>query len=71
MYTFCGFIYAPDLDIIEIRDSKGKHAHFIYELCSFYKKWHLSSDGLEGMEVSLLIFLVKRNYSLFMNSNNF
>ncbi|XP_042521238.1 uridine nucleosidase 1-like [Macadamia integrifolia] len=38
-----------DEDISELRDSKGRHAQFLGELCKFYIDWHVKSDGVYGI----------------------
>ncbi|XP_068660311.1 probable uridine nucleosidase 1 [Aristolochia californica] len=38
-----------DEDLFDLRNSKGRHAKFICEMCQFYRDWHLKSDGLHGI----------------------
>nr|6ZK1_A Chain A, Pyrimidine-specific ribonucleoside hydrolase rihA [Zea mays]6ZK1_B Chain B, Pyrimidine-specific ribonucleoside hydrolase rihA [Zea mays]6ZK1_C Chain C, Pyrimidine-specific ribonucleoside hydrolase rihA [Zea mays]6ZK1_D Chain D, Pyrimidine-specific ribonucleoside hydrolase rihA [Zea mays]6ZK2_A Chain A, Pyrimidine-specific ribonucleoside hydrolase rihA [Zea mays]6ZK2_B Chain B, Pyrimidine-specific ribonucleoside hydrolase rihA [Zea mays]6ZK2_C Chain C, Pyrimidine-specific ribonucle len=38
-----------DEDLLELRNSKGKHAAFLYEMCKFYRDWHAKSDGFHGI----------------------
>ncbi|KAJ1263899.1 hypothetical protein BS78_09G221500 [Paspalum vaginatum] len=38
-----------DEDLLELRNSKGKHAHFLSEMCKFYRDWHVESDGFHGI----------------------
>lgn len=42
-------VILSEADMCEIRDSKGKHGKYIYDMCSFYKNWHVHSDGFEGI----------------------
>ncbi|KAH7441911.1 hypothetical protein KP509_03G061700 [Ceratopteris richardii] len=36
-------------DLLEIRDSKGAFGKYIYNMCVFYRNWHIESDGLNGI----------------------
>nr|CAB3481726.1 unnamed protein product [Digitaria exilis] len=36
-------------DLLELRNSKGKHAQFLSEMCKFYRDWHAKSDGFYGI----------------------
>ncbi|WVZ99472.1 hypothetical protein U9M48_044763 [Paspalum notatum var. saurae] len=38
-----------DEDLLELRNSKGKHARFLSEMCKFYRDWHAESDGFHGI----------------------
>lgn len=38
-----------DDDLLEIRESKGKHAQVLCDMCKFYRDWHVTSDGLCGI----------------------
>ncbi|KAH7512139.1 hypothetical protein FEM48_Zijuj12G0058800 [Ziziphus jujuba var. spinosa] len=38
-----------DADLLELRQSKGKHAQFISDTCKFYRDWHVKSDGVHGI----------------------
>lgn len=43
-----GHSIIADDDLLEIKESKGKHAQFIYDICKFYRDWHVKSDGVYG-----------------------
>ncbi|GJM99585.1 hypothetical protein PR202_ga16703 [Eleusine coracana subsp. coracana] len=34
-----------DDDLLELRNSKGKHAQFLCDVCNFYRDWHVKSYG--------------------------
>ncbi|BAF24403.1 probable uridine nucleosidase 1 [Oryza sativa Japonica Group] len=38
-----------DEDLLELRNSKGKHAQFLCDMCQFYRDWHAESDGFHGI----------------------
>ncbi|KAF9598052.1 hypothetical protein IFM89_024039 [Coptis chinensis] len=38
-----------DEDLSELRESKGRHAQFISDICKFYRDWHVQSDGVYGI----------------------
>jgi hypothetical protein len=38
-----------DKDLLELRNSKGKHAQFLCDVCNFYLDWHIKSYGAPGM----------------------
>uniref|UniRef100_A0A0D9XAU3 uridine nucleosidase n=1 Tax=Leersia perrieri TaxID=77586 RepID=A0A0D9XAU3_9ORYZ len=38
-----------DEDLLELRNSKGKHAQFLCDMCKFYRDWHAKSDGFHGI----------------------
>ncbi|XP_078158549.1 uridine-ribohydrolase 1 [Carex rostrata] len=38
-----------DADLSEIRNTKGKNAEFICNICKFYLDWHVKSDGFNGI----------------------
>ncbi|AQK51656.1 hypothetical protein Zm00014a_036425 [Zea mays] len=38
-----------DEGLLELRNSKGKHAPFLSETCKFYRDWHVKSDGFHGI----------------------
>ncbi|XP_068662215.1 probable uridine nucleosidase 1 [Aristolochia californica] len=38
-----------DEDLLDLRNSKGRHAKLICDMCQFYRDWHLKSDGLHGI----------------------
>lgn len=37
-----------DDDLLELRQSKGKHAQILCDMCKFYRDWHVKSDGVYG-----------------------
>ncbi|XP_006341118.1 probable uridine nucleosidase 1 isoform X1 [Solanum tuberosum] len=38
-----------DADLEELKQSKGKHAKFVCDMCKFYRDWHVKSDGVYGI----------------------
>ncbi|OMO68296.1 hypothetical protein COLO4_29777 [Corchorus olitorius] len=38
-----------DDDLLELKESKGKHAQLLSEMCKFYRDWHVKSDGVYGI----------------------
>ncbi|XP_062190978.1 probable uridine nucleosidase 1 [Phragmites australis] len=38
-----------DEDLLELKNSKGKHAQFLSDMCKFYRDWHAKSDGFHGI----------------------
>ncbi|KAI4310540.1 hypothetical protein MLD38_035512 [Melastoma candidum] len=38
-----------DEDLLDIKQSKAKHAKFLGDICSFYRNWHVKSDGVYGI----------------------
>ncbi|KFK36524.1 hypothetical protein AALP_AA4G135500 [Arabis alpina] len=38
-----------DDDLLELRNSKGKHAKLLSDMCKFYRDWHVKSDGVYGV----------------------
>ncbi|ONH96213.1 hypothetical protein PRUPE_7G113700 [Prunus persica] len=38
-----------DDDLLQLRQSKGKHAQLISDTCKFYRDWHVKSDGVHGI----------------------
>ncbi|XP_068308255.1 uridine nucleosidase 1-like isoform X2 [Pyrus communis] len=38
-----------DDDLLQLRQSKGKHTQFICDSCKFYRDWHVKSDGVYGI----------------------
>nr|CAD1838556.1 unnamed protein product [Ananas comosus var. bracteatus] len=38
-----------DADLMELRNSKGKYAQFVCDMCKFYRDWHVKSDGVHGI----------------------
>ncbi|XP_039047551.1 uridine nucleosidase 1-like [Hibiscus syriacus] len=42
-------VQMTDDDIIELKQSKGKHAQLLSEMCEFYRNWHVKSEGVHGI----------------------
>ncbi|XP_062117565.1 uridine nucleosidase 1 isoform X1 [Humulus lupulus] len=38
-----------DADLLELRQSKGKHAQILSNMSKFYRDWHVKSDGVYGI----------------------
>ncbi|KAK7337219.1 hypothetical protein VNO77_17782 [Canavalia gladiata] len=38
-----------DDDLLELKESKGKYAPLLSEMCKFYRDWHVKSDGVYGI----------------------
>lgn len=38
-----------DDDLTELRESGGKHAKVLCDMCKFYRDWHVKSDGVYGI----------------------
>ncbi|GAB2300701.1 Uridine nucleosidase 1 [Dionaea muscipula] len=38
-----------DDDLLELRQSKGRHAQLLTDMCKFYRDWHVKSDGVHGI----------------------
>ncbi|KAJ0028098.1 hypothetical protein Pint_35998 [Pistacia integerrima] len=38
-----------DADLLELAESKGKHAQLLSDMCKFYRDWHVKSDGVYGI----------------------
>lgn len=36
-------------DLCELRDSEGRYGRYIYNICQFYRDWHVKSDGIDGI----------------------
>ncbi|WMV28777.1 hypothetical protein MTR67_022162 [Solanum verrucosum] len=49
-----------DADLEELKQSKGKHAKFVCDMCKFYCDWHVKSDGVYGNICVLILFLDDR-----------
>jgi uridine nucleosidase len=41
--------FDADEDLLELKNSKGKHAQFLCDMCKFYRDWHTKSDGFHGI----------------------
>ena len=42
-------VQLTDADLHELKESKGKHASLLSEMCKFYRDWHVKSDGVYGV----------------------
>ncbi|KAH9317121.1 hypothetical protein KI387_018890, partial [Taxus chinensis] len=42
-------VILTDADLCELRDSKGRHGEYIYNICQFYKNFYIESDGVDGI----------------------
>lgn len=42
------FLLVSDADLLELKESKGKHASLLSDMCKFYRDWHVKSDGVYG-----------------------
>ncbi|KAL2487204.1 Uridine nucleosidase 1 [Abeliophyllum distichum] len=42
-------VLLTDADLDELRQSKGRHAEFICNMCKFYRDWHVKSEGVHGI----------------------
>ncbi|PON42846.1 Inosine/uridine-preferring nucleoside hydrolase [Parasponia andersonii] len=38
-----------DTDLLDLRQSKGKYAQILCDMCKFYRDWHVKSDGVYGI----------------------
>jgi len=36
-------------DLVDIRDSNGRHGSYVYDCCKFYLEWHRTSEKIDGM----------------------
>lgn len=37
-----------DDDLCILKNSKGRHAQLMSDMCKFYRDWHVNSDGVYG-----------------------
>ncbi|KAF0911536.1 hypothetical protein E2562_011166 [Oryza meyeriana var. granulata] len=42
-------VYFTDKDMLELKNSKGKHAQFLCDICKFYRDWHIHSYGVDAL----------------------
>ncbi|XP_006660994.2 probable uridine nucleosidase 2 [Oryza brachyantha] len=42
-------VYFTDKDMLELKNSKGKHAQFLCDICKFYRDWHVHSYGVDAL----------------------
>ncbi|KAF8403256.1 hypothetical protein HHK36_011357 [Tetracentron sinense] len=38
-----------DADLSELKDSRGRHAQFLCNVCKFYRDWHVQSEDIYGI----------------------
>ncbi|EXB88735.1 hypothetical protein L484_015425 [Morus notabilis] len=38
-----------DADLLDLRQSNGKHTKILCDMCKFYRDWHVKSDGVYGI----------------------
>ncbi|KAJ0976745.1 hypothetical protein J5N97_012219 [Dioscorea zingiberensis] len=38
-----------DADLLELRNSNGRYAQLLCDMCKFYRDWHVKSDGVYGI----------------------
>lgn len=42
-------VQLTDADLLELKESKGKHVSLLSDMCKFYRDWHVKSDGIYGI----------------------
>lgn len=42
-------VILTEADLCELRDSKARHGEYIYNMCQFYRDFHLKSESLNGI----------------------
>ncbi|XVE76001.1 hypothetical protein DITRI_Ditri12bG0137500 [Diplodiscus trichospermus] len=42
-------VQMTDDDLLELKQSKGKYAQLLSDMCKFYRDWHVKSDGVYGI----------------------
>lgn len=42
------FLFVSDEDLLKLKESKGKYAPLLSDMCKFYRDWHVKSDGVYG-----------------------
>ncbi|GAV66089.1 IU_nuc_hydro domain-containing protein/TFIID_20kDa domain-containing protein [Cephalotus follicularis] len=42
-------VLLTDADLLEWRQSKGRHSLILSDMCKFYRDWHVKSDGVYGI----------------------
>lgn len=48
-------ITVSDADLLDLRQSNGKHSKILCDMCKFYRDWHVKSDGVYGTPFSYLV----------------
>lgn len=41
-------VFVADEDLLELKNSKGKHAQFLSDMCKFYRDFHAEHDDIHG-----------------------
>lgn len=49
------FYYVSDDDLLKLRQSQGRFAKLLSEMCKFYRDFHVRSDGVYGNVLILLL----------------
>ncbi|KAI9090676.1 hypothetical protein K1719_028529 [Acacia pycnantha] len=42
-------VILTDADLLQLKNSEGKHAQLLSDMCKFYRDWHVKSDGVYGI----------------------
>lgn len=42
-------VILTDDGLLQLRNSEGKHAQLLCDMCQFYRDWHVKSDGVHGI----------------------
>ncbi|KAH1039748.1 hypothetical protein J1N35_041491 [Gossypium stocksii] len=42
-------VLMTDVDLLELKQSEGKYAQVLCDMCKFYRDWHVKSDGIHGI----------------------
>lgn len=42
-------VQMTDDDLLKLKQSNGKHAQLLSDMCKFYRYWHVKSDGVYGI----------------------
>ncbi|TYI10782.1 hypothetical protein ES332_A09G164200v1 [Gossypium tomentosum] len=42
-------VQMTDDDLLKLKQSNGKHAQLLSDMCKFYRDWHVKSDGVYGI----------------------
>lgn len=57
------YLSVSDDDLLELRNSKGKHGQMLSDMCKFYRDWHVKSDGVYGKQETMISLIMFRNCS--------
>lgn len=52
-WSLITILLVSDDDLLDLRQSKGKHAQILSDMCKFYRDWHVKSDGVYGTPLLL------------------